>query len=152
VSINRSDCPLSPADLFIPPTDLATLPGQGTTSGPFAGVWDPIGLSTTATVSDVRRWRESEVTHGRVAMLAALGFIVGEQLEDFPLFFNFDGKITGQAINQFSQVQQGFWEPLLIAIGLAESYRVSLGWATPTSTGFNSLKDEYEMGNLYFDP
>lgn len=85
-------------------------------------------------------------------MLASLGFIVGEQLEDFPLFFNFDGKITGQAIDQFQQVRQGFWEPLLIAIGLAESYRVSLGWATPTSTGFNALKDEYEMGNLYFDP
>ena len=30
---------------------------------------------------------------GRVSMLAALGFIVGEQLEDFPAFFNFDGHI-----------------------------------------------------------
>lgn len=83
---------------------------------------------------------------------AALGFIVGEQLEDFPLFFNFDGQIQGPAITHFSQVQQGFWEPLLIAIGLAESYRVSVGWATPTGTGFNALKDDYEMGNLGFDP
>lgn len=115
-------------------------------------MWDPLNLSATATLSDVRRWRESEITHGRVAMLAALGFIVGEQLEDFPLFFNFDGHITGQAIHQFDQVQQGFWEPLLIAIGLAESYRVNVGWATPTGTGFNALKDDYEMGNLYFDP
>lgn len=43
-----------------------------------------------------------------------------------------------------------FWEPLLLAIGLAESYRVALGWATPTGNGFNSLKeaDEYELGNL----
>ena len=40
-------------------------------------------------------------------MLAALGFIVGEQLQDFTLFFNFDGQITGPAIKQFSQVQQG---------------------------------------------
>lgn len=29
-------------------------------------------------------------------MLAALGFIVGEQLEDFPAFLNFDGEITGE--------------------------------------------------------
>jgi hypothetical protein len=29
-------------------------------------------------------------------MLAALGFIVGEQLEDFPAFVNFDGHITGE--------------------------------------------------------
>nr|Q03965.1 RecName: Full=Chlorophyll a-b binding protein LI818, chloroplastic; Flags: Precursor [Chlamydomonas moewusii]CAA43128.1 L1818 [Chlamydomonas moewusii] len=131
---------------------LATLPGCGVESGPFKGVWDPLSLAATATVGDVRRWRESEITHGRVAMLAALGFVVGEQLEDFPAFFNFDGHITGQAIKQFDQVQQGFWEPLLIAIGLAESYRVSLGWATPTGTGFNNLKDEYDLGNLYFDP
>ena len=31
-------------------------------------------------------------------MLAALGFIVGEQLEDFPAFVNFDGHITGTPI------------------------------------------------------
>jgi hypothetical protein len=35
-----------------------------------------------AKISDIRRWRESEITHGRVAMLAALGFIVGEQLQE----------------------------------------------------------------------
>lgn len=40
------------------------------------------------------------------------------------------------------------WEPLVLAIGLCESYRVACGWATPTGEGFNSLKDEYEMGNL----
>jgi len=128
---------------------LKSLPGI---TEPFGNVFDPANFAATATVSDIKRWRESEVTHGRVAMLAAVGFIIGEQLEDFPLFFNFDGHITGPAITQFQQVQQGFWEPLLIAIGLAESYRVSLGWATPTGTGFNTLKDEYEPGNLGFDP
>ena len=173
---------LTPETLHCTPLDLLTLPGWG---GPFDGPWDPLGLSAAATVNDVRRWRESEVTHGRVAMvrcpssvplmialllaielhhyrctilvnlpfspqLAAIGFIVGEQLQDFTLFFNFDGQITGQAINQFSQVKQGFWEPLLIAIGLAESYRTSIGWATPAGTGFNQLKEEgeYNMGDL----
>lgn len=28
---------------------------------------------------------------------------------------------------------------LVVAIGLCESYRVSLGWATPTGTGFNNV-------------
>lgn len=55
---------------------------------------------------------------------------------------------AGPAIYQFQQVRQGFWEPLLVVIGLAESYRVSVGWATPTSTGFNALKDEYAPGTL----
>ena len=36
------------------------------------------------------------------------------------------------------------------AIGLAESYRVGLGWAAPVGNGFNSVKgpEEYELGNL----
>jgi len=128
---------------------LKTLPGI---SQPFPNMFDPLNLARTASIKDVRRWRESEITHGRVAMLAALGFIVGEQLEDFPAFVNFDGHITGPAIYQFQQVRQGFWEPLLIAIGLCESYRVSLAWATPAGQGFNALKDEYDMGDLGFDP
>lgn len=128
---------------------LKSLPGI---TEPFGNVFDPANLAATATVADINLWRESEITHGRVAMLAAVGFIVGEQLEDFPLFFNFDGHITGPAITQFQQVRQGFWEPLLIAIGIAESYRVGLAWATPTGTGFNALKDEYTPGDLGFDP
>lgn len=126
--------------------------GMAGVTAPFPDVFDPAGFLKTGSVKDVRRWREAELTHGRVSMLAALGFIVGEQLEDFPVFMNFDGNITGPAINQFQQVQQGFWEPLLIVIGICESYRVSLAWATPTGTGFNALKDDYEMGNLFFDP
>jgi len=128
---------------------LKSLPGV---TAPFGDVFDPMNLAATASIEDIRRWRESEITHGRVSMLAALGFIVGEQLQDNELFYNFDGRVEGPAITHFSQIGQGFWEPLLIAIGLAESYRVSLGWATPTSEGFNALKDDYEMGNLGFDP
>eukprot|EP00197_Chlamydomonas_leiostraca_P015419 CAMPEP_0202864976 /NCGR_PEP_ID=MMETSP1391-20130828/5003_1 /ASSEMBLY_ACC=CAM_ASM_000867 /TAXON_ID=1034604 /ORGANISM="Chlamydomonas leiostraca, Strain SAG 11-49" /LENGTH=102 /DNA_ID=CAMNT_0049544759 /DNA_START=40 /DNA_END=345 /DNA_ORIENTATION=- len=58
---------------------LKSLPGV---TAPFNDVFDPLSFSATAPESDIRRWRESEITHGRVAMLAALGFIVGEQLED----------------------------------------------------------------------
>ena len=45
-----------------------------------------------------------------------------------------------------------FWEPLVLVIGIAEAYRVALGWATPVGTGFNTLKDEYTNGDLGFDP
>ncbi|KAG2445489.1 hypothetical protein HXX76_000105 [Chlamydomonas incerta] len=142
----QSAAPVSAEDVF---AYTKNLPGV---TAPFEGVFDPAGFLATASIKDVRRWRESEITHGRVAMLAALGFIVGEQLQDFPLFFNFDGRVSGPAIYHFQQIGQGFWEPLLIAIGVAESYRVAVGWATPTGTGFNSLKDDYEPGDLGFDP
>jgi hypothetical protein len=68
-------------------------------------MFDPLNFTKGARVKDVRRWRESELVHGRVAMLAALGFIVGEQLEDIPAFLNADGHITGPAIYQFQQVE-----------------------------------------------
>lgn len=131
---------------------LLSLPGV---SEPFPDVFDPLGFSEKATIREIRRWRESEIMHGRVAMLASLGFIVGEQLEDFPAFLNFDGSVTGPAIYHFQQIQEnrpGFWESLVLFIGLAESYRVALGWATPTGNGFNNLKDDYEPGDLGFDP
>jgi len=84
-------------------------------------------------------------------MLAAVGFIVGENIEDFPLF---GGIVSGPAITQFQQLPRGFWEALVLAIGIAESYRVAVGWANPTGTGFNQLKseEEYTMGELNFDP
>ena len=55
---------------------------------------------------DVRRWRESEVKHGRLAMLAALGIIVGEEaeLDNTPLYGD---KIVGPAIYQVSPSDTG---------------------------------------------
>lgn len=125
-----------------------TLPGITAPTGFF----DPLGLSESATPTEVKRFRESELTHGRVCMLAALGFVIGENLEDYPLFLNFDGNITGPAINQFQQVRQGFWEPLVLFIGLAEAYRVQKGWALPVGNDFNTLREDYTPGDLGFDP
>jgi hypothetical protein len=56
------------------PADLKSLPGV---TAPFDNVFDPAGFSATVREADIRRWREAELTHGRVAMLAALGFVVG---------------------------------------------------------------------------
>ena len=49
---------------------------------------------------------------------------------------------AGPAITHFQQVEAKggiFWLPLLLAIGLAESYRVAVGWKTPTSSNFYAL-------------
>eukprot|EP00192_Tetraselmis_astigmatica_P018257 CAMPEP_0117673520 /NCGR_PEP_ID=MMETSP0804-20121206/14518_1 /TAXON_ID=1074897 /ORGANISM="Tetraselmis astigmatica, Strain CCMP880" /LENGTH=228 /DNA_ID=CAMNT_0005482267 /DNA_START=204 /DNA_END=890 /DNA_ORIENTATION=- len=124
-----------------------SLPGV---TSPFPGYFDPLNLSEGASVDEIKRWREAELTHGRVSMLAALGFIVGEQGDGgFPLF---DGDVTGPAINQFQQVPPYFWLPLTLVIGICEAYRVGSGWAPPTSSGFYKLKDEYTPGDVGFDP
>ena len=40
----------------------------------------------------------------------------------------------------------------MFAIGLAEAYRITIGWANPKSTGFNKLEADYTPGDLGFDP
>jgi len=56
---------------------MLTLPGISEPTGFF----DPAGFtdSPAFTVSEAKRFRESELTHGRVAMLAALGWVVAEE-------------------------------------------------------------------------
>merc|ERR1719353_898883 len=58
-----------------PAFDVKTLPGI---SGPL-GFFDPVGFSTGASEGKIRFYREVELKHCRVAMLASLGFLVGEQ-------------------------------------------------------------------------
>jgi hypothetical protein len=62
------------------------------------GFWDPLGFSSspTFTVSEAKRFREAEVTHGRVSMLAVLGWLVAEEYH--PLF---GGEIGGPAFRHF---------------------------------------------------
>jgi light-harvesting complex I chlorophyll a/b binding protein 1 len=125
---------------------------------PFPNIFDPLNLlgtvgSSNTKIRELRRWREAEVTHGRVAMLASLGWLTQEAIE------NWSGSpfphVTGPALTHFQQVEAKgaiFWEPLVLAIGIAESYRVAVGWNDPTSANFYSLRDDYEPGNLGFDP
>ena len=62
------------------------------------GFWDPLGFtsSPTFTVSEAKRFREAEVTHGRVSMLAAVGWLVAEEFHPF-----FGGEIGGPAFRHF---------------------------------------------------
>lgn len=51
-------------------------------------VWDPVGLSSEADPEDIKKWREAEIKHGRVAMLAAVGILVAEVSYVFCFFFS----------------------------------------------------------------
>ena len=52
-------------------------------TAPF-GFFDPMGFSADASEGKLRFYREAELKHGRVAMLASLGFLVGEHFH--PIF------------------------------------------------------------------
>ena len=101
----------------------AGLPGSTAPLGEF----DPLGLTSEMSIEEIKRYRESEVTHGRVAMLATLGYLVGES--SFHPFFG--GVVSGPANTHLAQVQEvapAFFVILTLAIGTSELFRAITGW------------------------
>ncbi|EJK48687.1 hypothetical protein THAOC_32497, partial [Thalassiosira oceanica] len=117
------------------------------------GFWDPLGFAEKADPNTLKRYREAEITHGRVAMLAVIGFFVGEAVEGSS--FLFDAQITGPAISHFTQVPDG-WDALIVTmIGAAEAQRAQKGWVDPAEQAPDqpgTLKDDYYPGDIGFDP
>lgn len=122
------------------------LPG----SLPPTGFFDPIGFSRYGiSLNDVKRYREAEVQHGRVAMLAVVGYFAGEAVSG-PF------SITGPANDQLQQVPLPAFLLLTAGIAAAELKRATIGWVEPdlskwTKTLF-TLRDNYYPGDLGFDP
>jgi hypothetical protein len=114
-----------------------------------AGNFDPLNLLEGVSKEEVFRRREAELIHGRVAMLASLGFLTQESFH--PLF---GGNIEGPAINQIPEIPVPLWFIMTLGIGIAESTRIQLGWANPYEGKDNTqrLKPGYFPGDLGFDP
>ena len=92
-------------------------------------------------------------THGRVAMLATIGFLVGEKVEGSS--FLFDAQISGPAITHITQVPDGFWAVIIAFVGAYEASRAEAGWVDPADCPVDQpgmLKDDYSPGDLKFDP
>jgi len=78
------------------------------------GYWDPLGLSKDGDADVFRRRRESEIKHGRICMIASLGYIVTG------LGYRFPGDLSPSTGVSFSDTPGG-----LEAIGAVPA----LGWA-----------------------
>ena len=113
-----------------------------------AGEFDPANLLEGTSKAEVYRWREAELTHGRVGMLAAAGFLVQENFH--PLFTG-DG---GPAIQQIPGLPPYVWFIMTLGIGIAETYRIQVGWANPYKdrNSVQTLQEGYYPGDLMFDP
>merc|ERR1719181_1768814 len=128
------------------PGFCAGLPG----ALPPVGNFDPLNFLEGADDNKIRRFREAELTHGRVSMLAFIGFLVGEKVEGSS--FLFDSQITGPAINHFAQVPQPFWEILVLTIGASEVYRAQVGWVSPADLQGEdkfALRPDYIPGDKF---
>merc|ERR1711998_368301 len=105
-----------------------TLPGV---TGPL-GFFDPLGFCSADDITEgkIKFYREVELKHGRVGMLAALGFLVGENFH--PLF---GGDIDVPAYLAFQQTPlQTFWPAVVGAIAIPEIYSV-FSFETPALFG-----------------
>jgi len=118
--------------------------------------FDPLGFATTVSAGKFLFYREVELKHGRVAMLAALGILVGENFH--PLF---GGDIDVPAVQAATKLGPGFFWPAVLALtggielltssGRAEDY-YDAGDRTDIGRNARELKNGLEPGNIGFDP
>jgi hypothetical protein len=116
------------------------------------GFFDPLGFSTRLTTGELLFYREVELKHGRVCMLAALGIVVGENFH--PLF---GGDIDAPAAFAFQQTPlEQFWPAVVAAIAIPEIFSV-FTFTEPYDyfKGEGSLwtmKQDRVSGDIGFDP
>lgn len=118
---------------------------------PPLGFFDPLGLSVGTDQKIYKRWQESEVKHGRVAMIAVVAALVAEN------YHPFFPDVTGPSISHFAQVGRlhpGFWSIPFLSTGIIELYSIATAWAprkdTKGTVAF--LNEDYIPGDLGFDP
>jgi hypothetical protein len=121
-------------------------------TAPF-GYFDPLGFAKDLSPSDLMLRRESELAHGRVAMVGALGFLLQESFH--PMFSEVDGPAIAH-LKQLTYSSNGqlAFAVMGMAIGFAELARARYGWVAPKDLveGGSRLKEGYIPGDLGFDP
>lgn len=110
------------------------------------GFFDPLGFTKDASEGKVRFYREVEIKHSRVAMLAAVGIPVGENFHpvfgdcDFPAYMQFDETPLPEYYLQIGHAF-GFVELLTLA-----------SFDSPFNGEVWAIKPNYIPGDLGFDP
>jgi light-harvesting complex I chlorophyll a/b binding protein 1 len=110
------------------------------------GFWDPAKFSTNCDGKSLAFYREAELKHGRVAMLATLGIIVGEKFS--PIL----GAAPAPAVLQFGKATAAgpatFWGAVIVAVSFLElSLMNGQQWSTE-----RNYNNPLEAGDFGWDP
>jgi len=124
--------------------DCFGLPGA---IAPF-GYFDPLGLCKDRDLVGVKRFREAEIMHGRVAMMAVVGFLIAENTPT--IAFGFEHPTI--ANNMIPEISLGVMFPFFLAINIAEALRANKGWVEPGGDSLFTLREGYYPGDIGFDP
>jgi len=145
----RANLPVMAATKWDPQAFASSLPGANQ-----RGFFDPLGFcSGDVTEGKIRFYREVELKHCRVAMLAALGFPVAEQFH--PLF---GGDIDVPSFTAFQATPlETFWPVVVIAIAIPEIYSVFTfrDPAAENQVGAQvnwEIRSDHVAGDFGFDP
>merc|ERR1712167_404668 len=119
--------------------------------------FDPFNFASRADKAEMGKFREAELKHGRVAMLAVPGFLLSEDFHpffpDLPKWeFGIFGLQDTLELPQF----QSLLIASLVAIGAFESMSIKQGWKSLGSSGngavgssasaFGKMNEDYEAG------
>jgi len=113
-------------------------------TGPL-GFWDPLKLSADIPEGKLMFFREAELKHGRVSMLAALGVLVAEKF--YPVLTHFGGNPEVSSLGLFQEKSiASFWPAIVISLYFFE--------AQPLADIENGEinKPDYVPGDLGWDP
>jgi len=103
--------------------------------------WDPLGFCNDGDEAAFKRRRAVEIKHGRISMLACIGYII-------PEYFRFPGYLSPSLDLKFSDVPNGFgaiskvpalgWAQIVVFAGMMEA-RFSQNETSPGDFGFGFL-------------
>jgi len=113
------------------------------------GFFDPLGFTKGMDVGEVKRYREAEIMNGRVAMMATVGFLIGENTPT--ITYGFEHPTIG--INQLAQAPSTVLFAFFVSINFFEFLRSSVGWVEPNNPeSLFTLRESYYPGDIGFDP
>ena len=113
------------------------------------GFFDPLGFTKDTDLGGVKRIREAEIMHGRVAMMATVGYLIGESTPTMAYGFTIPHTIAN---SQIPEIPGTILFPFFLAINIAESARANIGWVEPGMGDLFSLRESYYPGDIGFDP
>jgi Chlorophyll A-B binding protein len=145
-AVDNTPPPVAPINGWVPDSSKPCYGLPGAISP--LGYFDPLGFCDGRELTGVKRFREAEVMHGRVAMMAVVGYLIGENTPT--IAYGFDTPTI--ANNQIPEVPGVVLFPFFLAINIAEAFRANKGWVEPGVGPLFTLREKYYPGDLGFDP
>jgi len=119
------------------------------------GFFDPLGFATNTPQGKMLFYREAELKHGRLCMLAVLGLVVGEQFH--PLFdWWWGGNVDVPSYVAFQETPlQKFWPAVVAAIAIPEIFNLrtfNSPFGMDPLSNWWTIDSNHKSGDLDFDP